>query len=329
MSDKIIIILLSFFFTISAVFSQNNLSPPFSRQDDFKEILHGVEIIDPYRWLEDQVSPETRGWIDAQNAYTLSQLSDQPSRIHIKDRLGELLSIDQISSPTTRRNRYFFWKKRSDEDLWSLYIRRGMDGKDELLLDPHELSPDHTTSYTLQDISEDGKLLLYGIRQGGEDEIPLPGLRSILGPWGLWDNDDLFFEFRSYIQPQIIFRYDQKSGNRDIWAQDEVDFNPDLYLVEQVWYKSKDGEKIPMFLVFDKNLKRDGTNPTLLYGYGGFNISETPQFSTMAALWIENGGIYAVANILGGGEFGEDWHRAGMLENKQNVFDDFISRRNG
>jgi prolyl oligopeptidase len=499
-------------------------TPPFTRQDNVKEVLHGIDIVDPYRWLENQNSPETRDWINAQNKYTNDLLSNQPSRPAIKARLGELLNINQMGSLTVRGDRYFIWKKGATEELWSLYLRNGLDGHDEILLDPNNLSQDHTSSYTLGDVSDDGKILLYGIRRGGEDEIeiglmdvdtkkdladrlpralysnfslkkdksgfyyvtqdrdvgprtyyhelgtdpskdeylfgkgltsdkgasvfvsdddryliilvehgwaknaiylknivsnepivpvienvdatffpqyagerlylqtswkapngrivcidpenlsldkweeivkeqedaiqdfsliagklyvhylhnvtskisiystdgkdesevPLLGPGSIRGPWGNWEGDNVFFEYRSYIQPRILYHYNQNINERNEWVKNDVNFDPDLYQVKQVWYPSKDGTKIPMFLVAKKELEKNGNHPTLLYGYGGFNISMTPQFSSMAALWIEQGGIYAVANIRGGGEFGEEWHKAGMLENKQNVFDDFI-----
>jgi prolyl oligopeptidase len=174
----------------------------------------------------------------------------------------------------------------------------------------------------LQDVTS--QIKIYSSEGNDEGELPLPGLGSIRGPWGNWGSDDVFFEFRSYIQPRILYRYNQNTNLSKEWAKNDVDFVPELYQVKQVWYPSKDGTKIPMFLVSKRDLKTTGNHPTLLYGYGGFNYSMTPQFNSMAALWIEQGGIYAVANIRGGGEFGEKWHKAGMLENKQNVFDDFI-----
>ncbi len=499
--------------------------PPYTRQDNVKEILHGVEIVDPYRWLEDQNSAETREWIRLQNKYTNDLLSNHPSRAAIKSRLRQLMNVDQTGSVMIRGNRYFIWKKGADKELWSLYYRKGIEGTDIRLLDPHMLSEDNSLSYSIQDISTDGKLLIYGIRKGGEDEIevrimdvdskndlpdrlpralysafsfkndksgffygtqnrdrgprtyfhklgtdyasdqylfgkgilsdkwvsafvsdddkyliiviyhgwarsdiyikninkdspfipvvkdkeatffpsyagnrlflhtnwkapngrivsidpentsiehwqeiipekedaiqnvsfvgghlyvhylhnvssrvliyttegaqigelPLPGPGSIRGPWGNWDRKDVIFEFKSYIQPGILFQYNPMTNESIEWVKSDVDFNQDLFQVSQIWYTSKDGTEVPMFLVRQKDLKLNGDNPTLLYGYGGFNVSLTPHFSSMAALWIEQGGIYAVANIRGGGEFGEEWHRAGMLENKQNVFDDFIS----
>jgi prolyl oligopeptidase len=499
--------------------------PPVTRQDNVRDVLHGVEIVDPYRWLEDQQSPETRAWIDAQNAYTQSLLGDRPEREPIRRRLTELMRIDRTGAPTDERNgAYFFFKQRADQELSVLYRRRGPRGEDELLIDPHPLSPDQTTSIGLMSVSRDGSLLAYTIRRGGEDEIevrlmdvetrqdlpdrlpralysglsfthdnrgfyygrrsretgtriyyhPLgtdpvqdrevfgegyrpdtwvsawvsedgryllltaghgwarsdvyiqdlaaggpirtvvndldarstprfagdrlylqsnwnaPNSRILVVDWndparenwrevipegddaiqgfatlggqlfveylhnvstqiriftpegeprgeislpalgragiyGRWDSPEAFLYFTSFGTSSTIYRYDIPTGERQLWARDEVPIDPDWFEVKQVWFTSKDGTRVPQFLVHRKDLVPDGERPALLYGYGGFNVSLTPSFSPVAALWAEAGGVYALANLRGGGEFGEAWHRAGMLENKQNVFDDFIA----
>ena len=496
--------------------------PPATRVDNFREVMHGVEIIDPYRWLEEQDSPETRAWIDAQNKYTHSLLDELPSRPLIQKRLSELLRVDSVSPPFEWGGRYFLYKKRAADDLSILYVRQGLNGKDEVLIDPHTLSTDHTTDIGLQDASNDGKLIIYSIRRGGQDEtelrvmdvdkrkdvdqlpnalyrgvsmktdgsgfyynlqrrdtgirvfyhaigtdqlkdvevfgkgygpdkwigasvsedgkyllfgvshgwtrnevyvqklpdgpiqtivndipahfngwfagdklvmqtdwqapnqrimvvdlndparekwreiipegrdaiagftlagdklfvtylhnvttqikifnldgkalgeVSLPGLGSA-GLGGRWGSNEAFFSFRSFVTPQTIYRYDVKTGKSELWAQPKVPFKSDDFEVKQVWYSSKDGTKVPMFLVHKKGLQPDGKLPVLLYGYGGFNVSQTPRFSSSAAIWVEQGGVYALANIRGGGEFGEAWHKAGMLDKKQNVFDDFIA----
>ena len=497
-------------------------APP-TRQDNFREVIHGVEIIDPYRWLEDQDSPETRQWIDAQNKYTHSMLDSLPSRAMIQKRLTELMRIDSVGLPFEKGGRYFLFKKRAEDDLWILYVRKGLNGADEVLIDPHALSPDHTTNIDIEDASGDGKLIVYSIRRGGEDEtelrvmevdgrkdladrlpralyrgvsikrdgsgfyynlqrrdvgtrifyhaigtdpskdvevfgkgygpdkwvsasvsedgryllfgvqhgwarnevyvqeisggpiktivndidahfnawfagdrlvmqtdwqapnnrilvvdlnnpsrdkwreivpagpdaiegfslvggklfinylhnvstqikifsidgkplgeVPLPGIGASGGFQGRWDSNEAFFGFRSYVRPQTIYRYDAATGKTESWAQPKVPFKSDAFEVKQVWYPSKDGTKVPMFLVHKKGLKPNGKLPVLLYGYGGFTVSLTPRFSALAAVWAEQGGLYAVANLRGGGEFGEEWHKAGMLDKKQNVFDDFI-----
>jgi prolyl oligopeptidase len=496
--------------------------PPATRVDNFREVMHGVEIIDPYRWLEEQDSPETRAWIDAQNKYTHSLLDELPSRPMIQKRLSELLRVDSMSPPFEWGGRYFLYKKRAADDLSILYVRQGLNGKDEVLIDPHTLSTDHTTDISLLDASNDGKLIIYSIRRGGQDEtelrvmdvdkrkdldqlpnalyrgvsmktdgsgfyynlqrrdtgirvfyhaigtdqskdvevfgkgygpdkwigasvsedgkyllfgvshgwtrnevyvqklpdgpiqpivndipahfngwfagdklvmqtdwqapnqrimvvdlndparekwreiipegrdaiagftlagdklfvnylhnvttqikifnldgkalgeVSLPGLGSA-GLGGRWGSNEAFFSFRSFVTPQTIYRYDVKTGKSELWAQPKVPFKSDDFEVKQVWYSSKDGTKVPMFLVHKKGLQPDGKLPVLLYGYGGFNVSQTPRFSSSAAIWVEQGGVYALANIRGGGEFGEAWHKAGMLDKKQNVFDDFIA----
>jgi prolyl oligopeptidase len=131
--------------------------------------------------------------------------------------------------------------------------------------------------------------------------------------------------FTSFIDPGTIYRYDVESGNSDVFRRVEVVFNPKIYETKQVFFASKDGTRIPMFLTYRRGLKQDGDNPTILYGYGGFNVSITPSFRAATIAWLEMGGIYAVANLRGGGEYGKEWHDAGKKQNKQNVFDDFIA----
>jgi len=504
--------------------------PPETNIVEAVDTLHGVDIVDPYRWLEDQKSPETREWISAQNAYTDSVLGSLSGRDELKALAARLIKIDTIGIPTERGGRYFLTKRSADQELSVIYMRQGLDGEDKVLIDPHPMSEDKTTNVNLQDISHDGTLLAYGIRKGGEDELEirfmdvdslkdlpdvLPrglyfgvsimpdkkgffytkmsmkgprilyhsfgtalaadkeifgegyGLGKILfafpsedGRWltiialegssgktevylkdlnadrpivtvvndvdartmaavvddtlyiqtnweapngrvltadpenpsrdnwkeiipesdmvmqglfglpvtfaggklfvnylkdvksqvsifepdgtpvgeisfptigtvgglsGQWDSNEAFFVFTSYHIPTVIYRYDVASEEKEVWAKIEVPIDSEAYEIKQVWYTSKDGTEVPMFVVHKKGIALNGGNPTLLTGYGGFNISLSPSFSPQAAAWLEKGGVYAVANLRGGGEFGEKWHRAGMLENKQNVFDDFIA----
>src|SRR6266508_2528237 len=500
--------------------------PPSTRAGDVKESFGNVEIADPYRWLEDQNAPETRAWIDEQNKYSEAFLRAFPGRDAIQRRVTELLKIDTIGVPQERGGRYFFTKRLADQDLPVLYVRKGAGGKDEVLLDPHPLSADHRTSITLLDVTEDGNLIAYGVRQGGEDEVTVkfldvstrkeladvlprarysgvalkndrsgvffsrqekegprvffhamggdvskdeklfgdgygpekgigvglsddnryllinvwhgsaatktevyvrdlaaggpivpivndiearfspdiagdtlylqtnwqapngrvlavdlknpardkwkevvpagsasiqgvstvggrlfvrylenvlpririfdaqgkprgeisfPSVGSASGLRGEWGKNEAFFTFSSFVTPMTIYRYDIAKGTREVWAKESVPIAGDRFEVKQVRYASKDGTQIPMFIVHRKGLKRAGSSPALLTGYGGFNLSETPAFSARAALWVENGGVYALPNLRGGGEFGEEWHKAGMLAKKQNVFDDFIA----
>jgi prolyl oligopeptidase len=159
----------------------------------------------------------------------------------------------------------------------------------------------------------------------GKSEIALPGLGSAGGFNGKEEDNILFYAYTSFIYPPTIFTFDVASGESTVFYKAELKFNPDEYVEKQVFFTSKDGTKVPMFLVHQKGLELDGNNPTELYAYGGFNISMSPGFSSSRMILLENGGVYAMANLRGGGEYGEEWHKAGMLENKQNVFDDFIA----
>jgi prolyl oligopeptidase len=162
-------------------------------------------------------------------------------------------------------------------------------------------------------------------------DVALPALGTIAATGGQWDSNDVFYGFQSFTIPPTIYHFDVSTLGKSSqvhsakWAQVKAPIQTDGYKVQQLWYHSKDGTRVPMFVVHKKGLKLDGHNPTLLTGYGGFNVSETPAFSRGTFLWLEHGGVYALANLRGGAEFGEDWHRAGMLDKKQNVFDDFIA----
>ncbi len=158
-----------------------------------------------------------------------------------------------------------------------------------------------------------------------EREIKLPGIGTAAGFDGYKDNRELFYTFTSFTTPPTVYRYDIARGKSEVFRKPEVKFNTDGYETRQVFYTSKDGTKVPMFIVYKKGLKPDGTNPTYLYAYGGFNINMTPGFSVARMAWLEQGGIFAMPNLRGGGEYGENWHKGGMLEKKQNVFDDFIA----
>ncbi|OAI41950.1 prolyl endopeptidase [Verrucomicrobia bacterium SCGC AG-212-E04] len=156
-------------------------------------------------------------------------------------------------------------------------------------------------------------------------EVQFPGIGTATGFGGKPEDPETFYSFTGFTRPTTIYRYDVASGANKIVFQPKVDFNPDDYITEQVFYPSKDGTKIPMFITYKKGLKKDGQNATYLYAYGGFSISITPSFSAANLTWLEMGGVYAVANLRGGGEYGEAWHEAGTKKNKQNVFDDFIA----
>ncbi len=169
------------------------------------------------------------------------------------------------------------------------------------------------------------RVKIYRLDGTFERELKLPGLGSATGFMGEKPDPDTFFNFTGFTVPSTVYRFDPRTGTLELFRRPKVAFDPDRYETHQVFYTSKDGTRVPMFLVHRKGLILDGNNPTLLYGYGGFNISQTPEFSVTRIAWLERGGVYALANIRGGGEYGREWHQAGTKTRKQNVFDDFIA----
>jgi len=157
------------------------------------------------------------------------------------------------------------------------------------------------------------------------DELPLPGIGTVGEIHGRQGDDEMFYSFTSFLYPTTVYRFDLKARRNQVFKAPNVAFDPTPYETRQVFYTSKDGTRVPMFITAKKGIQLDGNNPTLLYAYGGFNISMTPAFSAANVAWLEMGGIYAVPNLRGGGEYGKAWHEGGMLAKKQNVFDDFIA----
>ncbi len=169
------------------------------------------------------------------------------------------------------------------------------------------------------------RMRVYDFGGDFEREISLGQMGSVTSISGREDDGEMFYAFTSFLHPQTVLRYDLDSGEHEVFRAPDVDFDPSRYTTRQVFYESADGTRVPMFVTHRRGLELDGSNPTYLYGYGGFNVSLTPSFSVSNLVWIEMGGVYAVPNLRGGGEYGEEWHRSGTLENKQNVFDDFIA----
>ncbi len=494
--------------------------------------LHGHSVTDNYRWLEDQKAPDTRAWIAEQNKYTDAYLSQVKDRSAIVAALAKLEHVDTYSLPSIRGDSYFFKKRVANENQGSIYVRNGLQGKDELLIDARTLSADQNTSVVMDDLTTDGDLLVYGIRQGGADEqevhvfdvksrktlpdqlktdrymgvqvspdksglyysvfahqgtlvywhkfgtaqsadtmifgkeyhgealgeldlvgvgvsdnghylilnitrgvpatrvdlllkdlrkpdapvVPLvygiknrfnlldagddtfyvqtdynapkgrilkaemgtapdtwktivpeeanviegsnivggklfvdrlvdvksettlygldgkklgdlkyPGIGSATGMSGRPQEPIGTYSFYSFNLPPTIYRYNTQTNTTDVFAKSDVPFDSAAYEVRQVFYTSKDGTRVPMFIAGRKGWKQDGKAQLLLTGYGGFNLSNTPVWSSMYAWWMQQGGLFALPNLRGGGEYGEDWHKAGMFEHKQNVFDDFLS----
>ena len=203
-------------------------------------------------------------------------------------------------------------------DAWQEIIPESVDAIDE-----STVIGDHLVLTYLQDAAS--VVRIYDLAGRFQRQVSLPGIGSVSEIKGKPNDPEAFFAFSSFTQPTQIYRTDVTTGETTLFREVKFDFDPRRYTVEQVFYESEDGTRVPMFLTYATELVRDGGNPCLLYGYGGFNISITPRFSASTVVWLEMGGIYAVANIRGGGEYGREWHRAGTRHNKQNVFDDFIA----
>jgi prolyl oligopeptidase len=518
-----------FWFTVVTSFAipwcVAQLTYPPAKPEPVTDTLHGVRITDPYRWLEDQESPATREWLAAQDKFARAYLDAIPGRGALRSKFEALMQIEAMGAPIVRNGRYFFSRRLANEDRASLILRRGSGGKDEVLIDPKTATDDPATSVQYMGVADDGSLISFGARRGGEDEtsvrlldvdtrkflpdalprgryfgfsftpdkrgfyysrftvgvgsrvyyhamgtqssadqeifgkgygptqnvgagvldngrwliievsdgvpakrteiyfrdlstkgpirtllkedaefdiqdggdaiflntnwkapkrrvirvdltnpapehwkevvpesalaieaattaggrlfvsyldnvvtrlkqfdpggkplgdVKLPGIGTASGPSGRWQDDEAFFHFVSFVDPNTSYRYRVSSGSQEVWFRPRVPVRSEEFETKQVWYPSKDGTKVPMFLVSRKGVALDGNRPVLLTGYGGFNASSTPSFQPQAVVWAQSGGVFALANLRGGGEFGEEWHRAGMFEKKQNVFDDFI-----
>ncbi|MBZ5716019.1 prolyl oligopeptidase family serine peptidase [Nannocystis pusilla] len=509
--------------------------PPATRRQDLVETIHDTPVADPYRWLEAESDPEVKAWMAAQDTYARERLAALPRRDAIADRLGELLDIDAVSAPYHRGGVYFYTRRHKGVQKPIYYIRRGEQGREEVLLDPNKLSPDgsvavhgifpdfagrlvayklsrnnadastlylrdletgrdladviegaryaspawtpdgrgfyyvwlptdpsippselpgraevrfhrvgepvsedsivapatgdpsrfvgvslsrdgrwlflhHQHGWTSSDVylrdlhagdgewkplvvgrraiydvtawrdrfyvhtndgapryrvfevdpnnpaRDDWKLLvpetdatLEGLQIVGERlvlaylrdahsaivvrrldggfvrELELPGLGSASGLVGNPDEDRAYYSFSSFTEPSQIFETSVATGATRLWQRIDLPVDTSRFVVEQLRYPSKDGTPISMFVVRRRDLPLSADAPALLTGYGGFSVSMTPAFSARAVVWLEHGGVFAVPNLRGGGEYGEDWHRAGMREHKQNVFDDFAA----
>lgn len=534
---KTSIVLSVFMFLTASVFAQTKINYPPTKKIEQTDDYFGTKVADPYRWLEDDNSAETKAWVAEQNKITFDYLNQIPERAKIKARLTELWNYEKYTAPFKRGDRYFYSKNDGLQNQSILYVADSATDKGRVLLDPNKLSTDGTVAFSGLAISDDGKLMAYGLSAAGSDwqewkfkkietgddlpdvlknikfsgaswtkdgtgvfysrypqsddkskmsaenafqkmyfhkigtdqsadvlvyerpedkdmfvggsvtddgkyliinvgkgtspnnmvyykdlskadspimplvdklennysfldnigttfyfqtdkdasrsrivaidvkdkdkkwreivpqaaetisgigfvnnefvisylkdaytqirvydkngkflrNVDLPGIGTAGGFGGKRDDTETFYSFNSFTAPPTIYRYDMKTGKSEVFRKSDVKFNPNDYEVKQVFYNSKDGTKVPMFIVHKKGLKLDGNNPTLLYAYGGFSISTTPAFSVSRLAWMEMGGVYAVANIRGGAEYGEEWHIAGTKLKKQNVFDDFIA----
>jgi prolyl oligopeptidase len=207
---------------------------------------------------------------------------------------------------------------RPDRADWQELVPEGRD-----LLESARRVGDRLVGAYLQDARS--RVEIYDLEGQPSATVELPGIGTAAGFSGHDDDSETFFRYSSFDAAPAVYRYRVDTGERTLFRASKVDFDSDIYVVEQVFYESKDGTRVPMFLTHKKGIALDGSNPTLLYGYGGFDVSLTPSFSITRLAWLEMGGIYAVANIRGGGEYGEAWHKAGTKLQKQNVFDDFVA----
>jgi prolyl oligopeptidase len=191
----------------------------------------------------------------------------------------------------------------------------------------HVLSPSSGGGYFFARYIVDilTKVIQYDAEGNNMGEIQLPGLGTASGWYGKKEEETLYYSFTNYHSPGVIYSYNPKMKSSKMYWKPGIDFDPEAYVSEQVFYSSADGTKVPMIITRKKDVVYNGKNPTILYGYGGFNISIRPSFSIANAVWMEQGGVYAVPNLRGGGEYGKDWHQAGTKKQKQNVFDDFIA----
>lgn len=236
---------------------------------------------------------------------------------NVIDNIGnELLVLTNDNAPRYRL--MLIDTKNPQKENWKEVIAQKED-----VLKSVEIANGKIIANYMKDVST--RLYIYNLDGTFEKEINLPGIGIVNSFSGTKKDSIAFFSFSTFTAPTIIYKYDFNSGNIDVFRKPDVLFNHQDYETNQVFYSSKDGTKIPMFITHKKGIKLDGNNPVMLYGYGGFNISVTPGFKVENTVFIENGGIYAVANIRGGGEYGKDWHNAGTQLNKQNVFDDFIA----
>jgi prolyl oligopeptidase len=216
---------------------------------------------------------------------------------------GRLLAID-LADP--------------DRDHWQAVIPEAADTLQDVSLLNHQFVVDYLSDARSQ-------VKIFDLQGQFLRNVELPGIGSVGGFNGKREDTETFYSFTSFTTPSTIYRYDLVTGESQLYRQPQVNFDPDAYTTTQVFYPSADGTQIPMFITHKQGLELNGQNPTLLYGYGGFSISLTPSFSVSNLVWLELGGVYAVPNLRGGGEYGEDWHLAGTKLNKQNVFDDFIA----
>ncbi|MDC7994940.1 prolyl oligopeptidase family serine peptidase [Altibacter sp. HG106] len=282
----------------------------------------GANVSEDNRWLQITASVSTSGNklflkdLQSPNSKLITVLDHTDSDTYLIDTKGETLYfVTNLNAPN--RKIVTATIDQPTPQHWTDFIP-----ETEHVLSPSTGGGYFFTEYMVDAVSQ---VMQYDYDGNLVREISLPGIGSANGFGSKKEEKELYYSFTNYVTPSSIYKYDIESGTSALYRAPEIDFDPANYVSEQVFYTSKDGTKIPMIITHKKGLEKDGTNPTILYGYGGFNISLTPSFSITNAVWMEQGGIYAVANLRGGGEYGKEWHKAGTKLNKQNVFDDFIA----
>ncbi len=289
--------------------------------------FHTVGVTDDERFLVLDISDRSGSGNDGNSVYvrdlSKGQTSFRPVITGFKDSYNDLTNVGDKLLVMTNHNAPN-WRvveidpAHPEETNWRDILAERPEPLDNATVTGGRLFATYMKDVTnrVYVFSLDGKV---------EREIPLPTLGRVTGFFGHNDDRETFYTFSSFTYPPTTFRYDIASGLSTQFRKTQVPFDPDRFETKQVFYTSKDGTRVPMFLVSQKGLELDGQRPTLLYAYGGFNITQGPGFNPLLVSLLEQGGVYALANLRGGGEYGETWHRAGMLLNKQNVFDDFIA----
>lgn len=291
---------------------------------DNKELLFQGDVTDDGRYLVIHVSqgtsPKTRLYykdLTQGDSQVVKLLDDFDARYQFVDNDGSVFWI-QTDLEAPRSRLIAIDTQHPERKNWKTLVAQSADKLE---------STDVVDNKFLMAYLKDAKtqVRVYDLKGKFLHNVDLPGIGTAGGFHGKRNYKETFYSFTSFISPTTIYRYDPEAGKSAVFRQPKVDFDSSQYETTQVFYHSKDGTRVPMFLTYKKGLKRDGENPTLLYAYGGFDISLTPSFSVPDVVWLEMGGIYAQPNLRGGGEYGEDWHLAGTKGHKQNVFDDFVS----
>ncbi len=302
--------------------SQNQDKVIFGATPEEKHRYVGGSVTDDNRYLVITASKSTSGNrlfikdLTKDDAELISVIDHYDNDVNVLDNEGEkLFLVTNLDAPNKRV--VHVNANNPTPDNWEDFIPETK----------HVLSPSTAGKYFFANYMVDAVSQVKQFDRDGNlvREVDLPGVGSA-GGFGAREEDKvLYFSFTNYTTPGSIYKYEMESGESELYVQPNIDFNPEAYESNQVFYTSKDGTKVPMIITHKKGIELNGTNPTMLYGYGGFNISLTPSFSTANVAWLENGGVYAVANLRGGGEYGKEWHKAGTKMQKQNVFDDFIA----